>query len=274
MTCLYPKFLGGWNRPTLISCGRCIVCRENRIKDWYFRLTAELGYCDYSYTLTLTYDDEFLPMTGDLCISDVQKFFKRLRKDAGKDIEYRYYYAGEYGERGGRPHYHVLLFCYTKLEEPKIKERVEKCWTVPAGKNSKRIGHIHYDSMTKKSIRYTLDYLQKDYFRHMASKNVAPFQRMSKGLGLSYLLDSEKRISDLGYVTIGKTKFRVPKYYRKKSALVNESLNEKMSEYMSDGLNDTELEERYRDKCRGITSKALQVERNIKQRKRLKRGGL
>ena len=57
--------------------------------------------------LTLTYDDVHLPFYGQLVKSDLQKFFKRLRKNVGP---FRYVACGEYGERSRRPHFHVALF--------------------------------------------------------------------------------------------------------------------------------------------------------------------
>lgn len=57
--------------------------------------------------LTLTYDNDHLPKHGQLIKRDLQLFFKRLRKSAGR---FRYVACGEYGEQSRRPHFHVALF--------------------------------------------------------------------------------------------------------------------------------------------------------------------
>ncbi len=59
--------------------------------------------------LTLTYDDENLPLGGNLHYPDFQRFMKRLRRSLpSKKI--RFYMCGEYGEKTNRPHFHSLLF--------------------------------------------------------------------------------------------------------------------------------------------------------------------
>lgn len=271
MTCLYPKYLPSWtSKASLVVCGKCIVCRENRIKDWYVRLYSELSYCDYSYTVTLTYDEEHLPGDGNLCIEDIQKYFKRLRFNS-KQLSYKFYYSGEYGEQEGRPHFHAIVFAYLyRCVNPNSKVEIKELL-----KNSWGLGNVYLDLVSKQSCRYVLDYLQKDYYRWKGKKKVEPFQRMSKSLGLNYLVDNESRICDVGYISVGQVKHRVPRYYRKKSELVNNALNEKNDELLeNDELSEAELYKRYQDKSRGIVEKARQVERNIKQRKKIKRGTL
>jgi len=55
--------------------------------------------------VTLTYDDQHYVPT--LIYSHFQDFMKRLRK---KRPDLRFYMAGEYGGKLGRPHFHALLF--------------------------------------------------------------------------------------------------------------------------------------------------------------------
>jgi len=43
--------------------------------------------------------------------TDIQKFFKRLRKCHGKKHKsIKYYAVGEYGGQTLRPHYHIVIF--------------------------------------------------------------------------------------------------------------------------------------------------------------------
>ena len=112
----------------LIPCGQCIGCRLQKKQDWATRIEMEAR--DYPkeqiWFVTLTYDDEHIPgirhSTGEifrgaqyvklknedslavnqtLWYEDIQKFLKRLRKAYNRPI--RYFAAGEYGEKNGRP---------------------------------------------------------------------------------------------------------------------------------------------------------------------------
>ena len=63
--------------------------------------------------MTLTFNDENLG-DNNLEKSELQKFFKRLRKRHEKDINFKIKYlaCGEYGKKRGRKHYHVILIGY------------------------------------------------------------------------------------------------------------------------------------------------------------------
>lgn len=61
--------------------------------------------------VTLTYDDDHLPVDHSLDVSHFQLFMKRLRK-ANEGRRIRFFHCGEYGEGLHRPHYHALLFGY------------------------------------------------------------------------------------------------------------------------------------------------------------------
>lgn len=107
-----------------IPCGKCIECRLNKSRVWADRMMAEAAYHKDNVFLTLTYDNDHLPVpltrfteSGDLEVSpvhplvksDLQKFMKRLRKKFS-DQKIRYYACGEYGDKSMRPHYHLILF--------------------------------------------------------------------------------------------------------------------------------------------------------------------
>ena len=107
-----------------IPCGRCIGCRLAHSKQWADRAVLELQYHKYNYFLTITYDDDHIPEnqfindeTGEVGTSltlkkeDLQKFWKRLRKDLdNKNEKIRYLACGEYGDNTLRPHYHAIVF--------------------------------------------------------------------------------------------------------------------------------------------------------------------
>lgn len=87
----------------VFGCGHCVACKMQRSREWSFRLNCEAYYWKDACFLTLTYDNEHLPSDNSLHKEDLQKFFKRLRKDI--DYPIKYYACGEYGDRFKRPHY-------------------------------------------------------------------------------------------------------------------------------------------------------------------------
>lgn len=95
--------------PIKLPCGRCIGCRLERSRQWAVRLVHENRFHDHSSFLTLTYDEDHLPKDGSLNLKHFQDFMKRLRKSYGY-TKLRFFHAGEYGEKNGRPHYHAIVF--------------------------------------------------------------------------------------------------------------------------------------------------------------------
>lgn len=73
------------------------------------RCVHEASLHEENAFITLTYDDDHLPVGGTLKKDDWQRFAKRLRKYF-KGRKIKYFHCGEYGERTKRPHYHALLF--------------------------------------------------------------------------------------------------------------------------------------------------------------------
>lgn len=107
--CLYPKereikCRDGVTRVLVTRCGRCFECQKAYSNEWALRLYHEKKYHLYSLFLTLTYDEAHCPSM--LVKSDLQAFISRLKKE----VDCRYFACGEYGGRGGRPHYHLIIF--------------------------------------------------------------------------------------------------------------------------------------------------------------------
>lgn len=124
---------GSFWRYQLIPCKHCWACKLKYSAEWATRLTWECERYEHKYFLTLTYDEEHLPMyetfkyidedgketiyendgtwTGSLEPDHVKTFLNTLRKHYErkgiKDI--KYFYCGEYGTQGERPHYHMIL---------------------------------------------------------------------------------------------------------------------------------------------------------------------
>lgn len=118
----YDRFEGVVHPPGAIKlpCGKCAGCRASKCREWADRMILELDHSCSAVFLTLTYNDEHLPVFLNLSSGqveptlkkrDLQLFFKRLRKcKLFHDREIRYYACGEYGSNTNRPHYHVILY--------------------------------------------------------------------------------------------------------------------------------------------------------------------
>lgn len=99
---------GTSRKEVFLPCGQCIGCRLERSRQWAMRCLHEASLYEDNCFLTLTYDDEHLPVDCSLDVSEFQRFMKRLRKEFGAGI--RFYHCGEYGELLKRPHYHAIIF--------------------------------------------------------------------------------------------------------------------------------------------------------------------
>lgn len=149
---------------TVHPCGQCLFCRINQRREWVARLLLEAACHQSNQFVTLTYEESQLPIQvipgrpgfkaiarhsavacqpGTLSKTDLQRFFKRLRKIGN----FRYYAVGEYGERMGRPHYHALLFGSDFTDE-----ELTGAW---------KHGHVHQGDVTAASITYCVEYLIK-----------------------------------------------------------------------------------------------------------------
>lgn len=201
-----------------VPCGKCVVCMDNRRKDWTFRLQQEMKIAKTAHFVTLTYTDEFLPREG-VDIFVLQRFLKRLRNERKKVMEkyylvnetlkwpnLRYYAVGEYGERTLRPHYHLIMFNMPR----ELEEKLSGIWG---------FGLIHIGDVRTASIHYVTGYVLKKAICPPGMNK--PFSTMSRrpGLGQNYYdhtrewhEDEEGRF----YVVNNGYKQRLPKFYKDK----------------------------------------------------------
>ena len=92
-----------------VPCGKCDGCRMDYARSWAMRCMHEASLHDRNCCITLTYDSEHLPPDGELDKRGMQNWLKILRNNIGS---FRYFGCGEYGSKGDRPHYHIILFGY------------------------------------------------------------------------------------------------------------------------------------------------------------------
>lgn len=137
-------------------CRKCSRCLQNRVTDWVGRCIAESRHATSTNSVTLTYGrDEKGNIdhihSALLIYSDVQKYFKRLRK-AG--FKFKYLVCGEYGTKKRRAHWHLIIFWEGKIPEVKLNENFDhEHW---------EHGHTYWEEMTPASVWYVCKYIQKE----------------------------------------------------------------------------------------------------------------
>lgn len=114
-----------------LPCGQCVGCRLEYSRQWAMRCSLEAQNYTHNYFVTLTYDDEFVPLnehckvdkdTGEVIDQSLsmtlnpehlKEFMKRLRSRFRDQFDFtgiRFFACGEYGPLNRRPHYHIILF--------------------------------------------------------------------------------------------------------------------------------------------------------------------
>lgn len=202
-------------------CGKCPPCVQRRVNHWSFRLKKEMDRSVSAMFVTLTYNTDNVPITKNgfmtLDKSDVQKFFKRLRRfhelnKVYENIPVRYYLCGEYGGNRGRPHYHAILFNTTQ-------QAVEASWKL----ENNSLGQPHYGDCSLASIGYTLKYMHKQSKagKHNRDDRVPEFSMMSKRLGDNYLSPNKVAYHNAfplerNFLVHDGFKISIPRYYKDK----------------------------------------------------------
>lgn len=205
----------------LAPCGWCRQCRIDRREEWTHRIMSEISLHDGAF-LTLTYNDLYLPSGGSLVPNDLTLFLKRFRQNlsrsraSGRKI--KYYAVGEYGSVGGyldlydtgfgRPHYHLII---SGLDPYNVDSLARQSWSY---------GFIKTEPANPSTVRYTLKYLDKQIVGKDAESVygslVPPFARMSKGLGLEWMLKNSDSIAENnGYYVKGRL-VPPPRYYKRR----------------------------------------------------------
>lgn len=211
----YYKIHGQPKKIETIPCGHCWACQCTYAAEWATKIMCEASMHDYNYWITLTYDDEHLPMyeeftdgetnffndgtwTGTLEPEHVTNFIKKLRKHT-KTKGIKYYYCGEYGTIGQRPHYHLILMgapldisqFYDFYQDDRLlmhwkSHEIEELWDK---------GMIDMSELEWSNAAYTARYCTKKIFMTPKSETeyakmgkIKEFVRMSRrpGIGTAY----------------------------------------------------------------------------------------
>lgn len=199
--CVNPVFIK--NQRAYCACGKCLDCKMQKTTEWAFRIAMEASLYDKSCFVTLTYNDDNLPVGGKLDYRDVQLFLKRLRKKVGK---VRFFCCGEYGKQSQRPHYHIVFFGYVPEDlvyffTDEQKDNIYKSQSLADTWNK---GFVSVGiNLNLKTAKYCAKYMQKD--------NDA-FLRMSLKPGIGYnAFELKSLVTDKIYID-GKY-IKIPRYF-------------------------------------------------------------
>lgn len=146
---------------------------------------------------------------------------KRLRKNTGWRI--RYFAAGEYGTKNGRPHYHIVLFGVDfpdKTFHRKSRkgyniyrsEILEKCW---------KLGHSEIGTVTINSAKYTANYVTQKVNGNKEEKHYAgripEYSAMSRNppIGYDYYVEHRDEILKTGTVQYLDKQIKTPRTYER-----------------------------------------------------------
>lgn len=198
------------------------------------RLQHEATLHEAKSFLTLTYSDQWLPDDYSLDPKALQDFVKRLRYHAGNN-KVRFFACGEYGDEGGRPHYHLIVFGEDFIDDrvpfrktgtghvTYISPKLQKLWP---------FGFSEIGNVTLESSGYVARYIMKkvtgeaaaDHYRRVHPLTgelvtVSPeFITMSKkpGIGAGWFDSFHGDCFPSDFVVVQGRKYPVPRYYLKK----------------------------------------------------------
>lgn len=273
-------------------CGQCTNCRLNYARQWSIRLTHEQSYYgENCCVITLTYDNKFLPANGSLCKEDFQKFMKRLRKHCGSN-SIRYFCAGEYGGKFGRAHMHCILFGIPVDSEVFRNRHIHYEDGKPCGwhadmdawrdpDTNEYIGKVHIAPFSKELSFYVTGYILKKVKGKFAKEfysefGIIPeFVLMSRkpGIGERYVRTHSDYYRTHQYVTQGRSKYPLPRYYLDKAGVKSRALEamkrekerweEFKSKYERQGMSILEISNLYNERLD-------QIELNSRARLKMK----
>lgn len=166
-------------RGRLVPCGQCGACIVNRRRIWTVRLMLERYLHPASWFVTLTYADEHLPPDGSVSRREVQLFLKRLRK-RGENV--RYFAVGEYGERFGRPHYHLML--YGLRDVGYVVRNARYVLSSPNVEAAWPFGGVHIGELNATTAAYVTGYVSKKWTRRTPDGRAPEFSQPSLRPGI------------------------------------------------------------------------------------------
>lgn len=205
-----------------VPCGRCIGCRIDKARDWAVRIMCESYTSQSAWFLTLTYDNDHMD-SFSLYKEHLQDFIKKVRdkvRNYNNAIRVRYFGCGEYGDKSGRRHYHLIMWNLPNLLiEPKAistshgnilysSELLNMIWEK---------GFVVLGSVSPESAQYVARYtLKKQGLKDYTDLDLeAPFLLMSTrpGIGYDYCFENRQKLTLDWKILIGHDYAHIPRYF-------------------------------------------------------------
>lgn len=249
------EFKGAHWKALKVPCAGCLDCRLKHSRENAIRCVHEASLHKNNCFVTLTYKQESLPSNNTFNFSHPKNFIKKLRnkicisqqckgnrfnwstlKDEytcrGFCSKIKTFGCAEYGDKGGRPHYHLLIFGYDF--EDKTKWKMSKNPRMKCMRFRSRIleslwpyGFSESGTVTMQSAGYVARYVvKKNKKKREIEKELSRFHEkaicFSQGIGLEWLkkFHSDVYTTDLLSYKNRKgtySKMKPPKYYDRKA---------------------------------------------------------
>lgn len=217
----FPSRPAGSGKPLKMPCGKCEACRLEHARERAVRCMHEFKACgEKGAFLTLTYNPENLPKSGSFEETDIVLFVKKLRK-ALAPLQIKTFGCAEYGDKGDRPHFHLLIFGYDFPDryywrgssehgsgyESYRSPLLEKYWT---------LGNSELGSLTASSASYVARYTQKKCKKKPDSDRIpekAVCISRRPGIGKTYFDKWKNDFYSIDAVIVDGVKQGIPRYY-------------------------------------------------------------
>lgn len=243
------------------DCGKCLPCLIKRKAQWSYRMVEEKRSSFSSYFVTLTYNDQHLPMTDSGSsgnVTDHRHFIKWLKyyederrlqkrtylsqeevnriggneKEVGK---IKYYGVTEYGDLKGRIHLHYILFNIRDTNSISMAWSEQRKLRRGVYSPGKEYGRVDIDECNVNTIDYVLKYMVKERKEDTSDQKEQERSFMSKGIG-KCVVDPEfiryiQQPKGNQVVNQRGSKIPLPRYFNKK--YVSEEVRNKKSLYIS-----------------------------------------
>lgn len=170
----------------MAKCGKCDECRLERVRNWTYKIWLENLNHKQSCFITLTYADN--EKGKNLNKHDLVKFIKRLRKK----YTFKYFAVGEYGEKKGRAHYHIIILGWTppdtRLMHGAKSKKGKLLYTSQIVHDTWGMGRITIQPFGKDEISYITLYTNKNKLvnKYYNGETLADKRHILNNLKLKY----------------------------------------------------------------------------------------
>lgn len=220
---LFPSSPKGTGKPLKMPCGKCEACRLEHARQRAVRCMHEFKSCgEKGAFLTLTYSDTHLPSNGSYRERDIVLFVKRLRKLVAP-LSIKTFGCAEYGDKGGRPHFHLLVFGFDFPDKYYWRGSAEhgsgfESFRSPFLENLWTLGNSEIGSLTVASASYVARYTQKkSRKKDISDLGLEPEKAVCisrrPGIGYDYFQRWKDDFYSIDAVIVDGVKQGIPRYY-------------------------------------------------------------